>query len=147
VQARRPGVTLTIVGRGAPPAVEALGRRPGVRVTGWVDDLVSLLAEAEVAIAPLLSGGGTNLKVIEALAAGRAVVTTPFGAQGLDVTDRAQLFVADGAEEFAARVEELLGDEQLRRRLGTAGRERAAARYDWDVVGGLMYAALERWLT
>jgi glycosyltransferase involved in cell wall biosynthesis len=143
VRMARPGVTLTVVGRGAPAE---LRRFEGVITTDWVEDVAPYLASAPVAIAPLRSGGGTNLKVIEALAAGRGLVATSFGAKGLDVVAGEHLLVADRPQQFAEAVIALLGDRALCSRLGTAGRELAQARYDWAVLARSMHASLERWL-
>jgi glycosyltransferase involved in cell wall biosynthesis len=139
-------VRLRIIGREPPPAVARLGERPNVAVTGWVEDLRPELAAAAVVVAPLRSGGGTKLKVIEALAAGRPVVTTTVGAEGIDVRDGEHLLIADTPDAFAAAVRRLLEDPELAARLAAAGRERARARYDWDRLAGTLDASLREWL-
>jgi glycosyltransferase involved in cell wall biosynthesis len=147
VRAERPDVTFTIVGRGAPESVQALASHPGVTLTGWVEDVVPYMEAAQVAVAPLRMGAGSNLKVIEALAAGRPLVATRRAAQGFDVHDGEDLLVADESGDFARAVLQLLGDEKLRLRLGTRGRALAQADYDWDALAERMNAALEEWLT
>ena len=146
VRAARPGTTLTIVGPGAPPAVEALAADPNVTLTGWVEDVAAELEAAQVAVAPLRSGAGSNLKVIEALAGGRPLVATSHAAEGFHVRDGEHLLVADEPREFANAVIRLLEDEVLRTRLGATGRA-LAKRYDWDVLAQRMYDALAEWLT
>jgi glycosyltransferase involved in cell wall biosynthesis len=129
-----PHVTLTIVGRNPSPAVRALERVPGVHVTGTVDDVRPFLSEAELYIVPLRVGGGTRLKIFEALAMGKAVLSTTVGAEGLDVADGGEIELADTPEAFAARVLALLGDPARRHALGTSGRDLVERRYSWPVI-------------
>lgn len=107
----------------------------GIECTGFVDDLRPHLSTAWLALAPIFAGGGTRLKILEAMAAGTPVVATSKGAEGIDVTDGEQLLIADDAAAFAARVVALLGDAALRARLSHAARRLVAERYDWDVIG------------
>ncbi|WP_036725097.1 glycosyltransferase family 4 protein [Patulibacter minatonensis] len=146
VRVRRPDATLQLVGGGAPPEVEALGTLEGVDVTGRVPALEPVLARAEVAVAPLLSGGGTKLKVLEALAAGRPLVATPVGAEGIEVTHGEHLLVAADAPAFARAVVDLLNDRPAAISLAERGRTLVAERYDWSAVGGRMDAVLRDWL-
>jgi glycosyltransferase involved in cell wall biosynthesis len=146
IRAARPGARLAVVGREPPPAVARLAREPGIEVTGWVESLEPQLAAAQVSIAPLRSGGGTKLKVLEALAAGRPLVATPVAAAGIDVTDGEHLLVRDDAGAFADAVLGLLGAPARRTALAVAGRERVAALYDWPVLAGAMHESLARWL-
>jgi glycosyltransferase involved in cell wall biosynthesis len=139
-------VSLRIVGRNPPPAVARLGEEPNVAVTGWVDDLRPELARAAVVVAPLRSGGGTKLKVVEALAAARPVVATSVGAEGIDVRDGEHLLIADTPEDFAAAVRRLLDDPGLAARIGAAGRRRVRERYDWELVVERLDASLRGWL-
>jgi glycosyltransferase involved in cell wall biosynthesis len=106
-----------------------------VILAGYVDDIKSLIASCTVALAPLWSGGGTRLKILEAMAIGTPVVATSKGAEGLDAKPGKHLFVADEPEEFAECVLRLLSDGELRRHLAASGNELVRARYDW---GGVM---------
>ncbi len=146
VCARRPDVRLSVVGRGAPPAVARLAEDPAIEVLGWVDDLRPRLSGTAVSIAPIRSGSGTNLKVVEALAAGRPLVATPLAAAGIDVRPGTDLLVAGDPDEFARAVVRLLEDRELAERLAASGRERVLARYDWSAMARVMHASLERWL-
>jgi glycosyltransferase involved in cell wall biosynthesis len=146
IRAARPDTSLAVVGREPPPAVARLAREPGIEVTGWVESLEPQLAAAQVAVAPLRSGGGTKLKVLEALGAGRPLVATPVAAAGIDVADGEHLLVRDDPAAFADAVLALLGDPARRTALAVAGRERVAARYDWPVLAGAMHESLARWL-
>lgn len=147
LRARRPGVTLTVVGRNPPRRIQALANDPAIEVTGWVDDLAPYQEAAAVAIAPLRSGSGTKLKVLEALGVGRPLVATSVGAEGLDVADGVHLLVRDDPQAFADGVAELLEDRERAAALARAGRELVVARYDWDVLAELMHRSLRRWLS
>lgn len=126
----RPDTTVTVVGHGLERDLDSL-RRPGVTVTGWVSDVRGYVAEATVAVVPIRIGGGTRLKVVEALAMGKAVVSTSIGCEGIDVVDGEHLVVADASDAFASQVCRLLSNPRLRRRLGDAGHELAVNRYSW----------------
>ncbi|MBJ7329688.1 MAG: glycosyltransferase [Solirubrobacteraceae bacterium] len=146
IRRSEPDARLTVVGRGAPADVEQLAAAdPAIDLLGWVDDLTPLLASAAVALAPLRSGGGTRLKIVEALAAGRAMVSTTIGAEGIDVTDDVHLRIADDAAGFAEVVVELLRDREARVRLAEAGRGRARERYDWTAIADGFAASLAGW--
>lgn len=130
IKRRHPDVKLLIVGP-APPA--SLLRRAGddVALTGMVEDIRPFLARATAIVAPLRIGGGTRLKILEALAMGKATVSTTIGAEGLDVTDGRDILLADTAPAFAEQVGRVLDDAALARRLGAAGRALVERRYEW----------------
>ena len=130
VVARRPETKLLVVGRRPPEAVTAL-RGANVEVLGAVDDLRPWLARATALVVPLRIGGGTRLKILEAMAAGKAVVSTSLGAEGLDVVRGRDLLVADGAAGLAGEVLRVLDSPDLATRLGGAARI-AAQRYRWS---------------
>jgi sugar transferase (PEP-CTERM/EpsH1 system associated) len=130
-----PGVTLTVVGRNPSPRVAALGRRdPAVRITGSVPDVRSYIERAALFVVPLRIAGGTRLKIYEAMAMEKAVVSTSVGAEGLPVRDGVDIVLADEPETFAAAVTRLLND---RRRAEGLGRHAAAvvrAEFGWSRV-------------
>jgi glycosyltransferase involved in cell wall biosynthesis len=109
---------------------------------GFVADLTATYAKARVVIVPLLSGAGTRLKVVEGIAQGRPVVSTTLGASGVDVVADRDILIADSPEMFVHRCEEVLTDDALAQRLAAAGRARAEAVYDWDVIAALAAAKL-----
>jgi glycosyltransferase involved in cell wall biosynthesis len=118
-----PGVRLTLVGGDAPPVVCALAQ-DDVLVTGYVPAVEPYLARAQVVVAPVRLGGGMRMKVLQAMAAGKAVVTTPLGAAGLGVPGQPlPLAIADDAASFTAAVAQLLASNTDRQALGTAARE------------------------
>jgi glycosyltransferase involved in cell wall biosynthesis len=115
-----------------------------VEVTGAVPQIGPYFERATIVVVPLLSGGGTRLKILEAFAAGRAVVSTTIGAEGLDVGHEEHLLVADGAETFAAETTRLLRDGALRARRAGAARRLAEERYDWKILGEQLAEALRK---
>jgi sugar transferase (PEP-CTERM/EpsH1 system associated) len=134
IRAAAPDVNLAVVGKDPPPAVQALaGER--VLVTGTVPDVRPWLRSAAVVVVPLRVGGGTRLKILEALATGRAVVSTSLGCEGLEVTPGEDILVADTPEAFAEAVVRCLREPALRARLGAAGRALVERRYRWETIG------------
>jgi len=134
IRSRVPDVTFTIVGKTPSTTIRSLATRFGhIKVTGEVDDVRPNLARAAVAVVPLLSGGGTRLKILEAMAAGRAVVSTSVGAEGLELQNGRDLLLADTPSDFAAACVALLHDVARRRGLESNGRQAVVEKYDWRV--------------
>ncbi|MCW5853036.1 MAG: glycosyltransferase [Anaerolineae bacterium] len=129
--AEHPTAHVALVGRDPAPTVQALAS-PRVTVTGWVPDTRPYMASATVFVAPLRVGGGTRLKLLEALAMGCPIVSTSQGAEGLDLSGAARL--ADDADAFAHVAAQLIQDEARRAALGQAARRLALARYDWRAI-------------
>jgi len=133
VRARLPAASLLLVGRDPTAKVRALTGH-GIAVSGSVPDVGPYLARARVATAPLRAGGGSRLKILEALAAGRPVVATSVGAEGLlDLAGRG-LVVADSAAAFADALVSLLDDRTLAERLGLRGHDAVRGTYSWDTT-------------
>jgi glycosyltransferase involved in cell wall biosynthesis len=130
---RYPHVRLCIVGRKPPESISAY-RSANVEVTGVVDDVRPWLERADVVVVPLRIGGGTRLKILEAMAMGKAVVSTALGAEGLAVTPEHDLLVADDAPAFVAQIGRLLDDPALRLRVGASARRLVASRYSWKAA-------------
>lgn len=116
---------------GANPPREAVG--PNVEALGRVPDLLGILRDAAVCIAPLQQGSGTRIKILTYLAAARAVVATAKACEGLDVRDGRDLLIRDGKEEFGQAVRQLLDEPETRRGLGAAGRTLVESAFDWRV--------------
>lgn len=126
-----PEARLYLVGRRPSPAVRRLQEIPGIQVVGEVPDVRPYLAGATVYVAPLRAGGGTRLKILEAMAMGKAIVSTPMGCDGLAVVDGEHVWLADGAA-FASAMIALAQNAALRKALGEAARRLVVARYDWE---------------
>ena len=144
VRARHPQVEVAIVGNHPEERVRALARIPGVQVTGLVPDVEPWLRSAAVVLVPIRFGGGTRLKILEALRCERAVVSTTAGCAGLGPESGKHLLVADGEVAFAGAVVELLQDPERRRRLGRDGRAWAEAHYDWNRIGDQLLSTIEQ---
>lgn len=125
---------LSIVGGGAPAAVQALGRQRGIEVLGRVDDVRPHLARAAMLVLPLRAGAGTKVRIFTAMAMAKVVLTTPLGAEGWDGAPGEELVVASGAEAFAAEAVALLRDPDRRARIGQAARARVVRDYDWRAL-------------
>ena len=132
---RLPDVTLTVVGRNPPAAIRALAARdPRLRVTGSVPDVRPYMEAAPVFVVPLRVGGGTRLKIFEALAMERALVSTTIGAEGLPLVDGQHARIADRAEDFARQVIDLLSEPARAARMGQSGAAYVRERFGWDGV-------------
>lgn len=140
VLAAVPSAMLRIVGRRPPPAIASLAGG-AIEVTGTVPSVVEHLHAAAVVIVPLRIGGGTRLKIYEAMAARRPVVATAIGAEGLDYRSGGDIVVADSSGDFANAVIGLLRDPARRSAVGLAAQARAA-KYDWPNVVGTFAATL-----
>ncbi|MFN8487859.1 MAG: glycosyltransferase [Caldilineaceae bacterium] len=131
VQAQMPEVRLTITGEHAnlplPPA-------SNLTLTGFVDDVRPLVAQAWISVAPLRIGGGTRIKILEAMALGTPVVATAKGAEGLDVQPGEQLLLADTPEAFAQAIIRLCKEPGLRQQLANQARRMISAQYDWTAT-------------
>jgi len=131
VQRHMPDSTVLIAGRGAPSRLLQAYQSERTKFLGFVEDLDRLLQEASVVVAPLLSGGGIKIKVLEAMARGCPVVTTSIGAEDIGAVDGEDILVADNAESFAASVVSVMRDASLRCKLGKNAAELVRKRFSW----------------
>ena len=132
IRKQLPDIILSIVGRRPKDSLrQRLRNIPGVAFHGEVEDVRPFLSAAAVVVVPLRIGGGSRLKILEALAAGKAVVSTSIGAEGLELNNGEHLLIADHPKEFAQKVLELLQSPERRHRLGQAGQQRIIECYDW----------------
>jgi glycosyltransferase involved in cell wall biosynthesis len=145
IRRRMPKAKLVVVGRRPSKRLQALAKSSdGVQVTGEVTDIRPYVEHASVYVVPLRVGGGTRLKIFEAMAMGKPVVSTSIGAEGLPVQHDVDIILADGAEEFANRVVELLGDPGGRHRLGHAARRLVEQNYSWSSASAQFDGVLSR---
>src|SRR5262245_1734963 len=129
-----PTVSFAVVGRRPSARVRAVADRAGILVTGTVDDVRPYIAESAVYVVPLRAGGGTRLKIFEALAMQKPVVSTVVGAEGLALTSGEEFVAADDPQTFACEVIALLRDPLRRRALGRAGRKLVETYYSWPQI-------------
>jgi sugar transferase (PEP-CTERM/EpsH1 system associated) len=134
IRAERPNATFQVVGRNPTPAIRELARVPGVEIVGTVPDIRPHLREAAIVVVSLLVGGGTRLKIFEAFAMQKAVVSTPLGSEGLEVTDGRHLQNAESADELAEAVIALLRDNARRAAMGDAARALVVEKYSAESV-------------
>jgi glycosyltransferase involved in cell wall biosynthesis len=131
IAAVHPNASLKIIGGQAPPSLLKLAR-PGIELTGFVSDLRPHLSEAAVVVVPLRLGGGTRLKIVEAMAMGKAIVSTSLGAEGIEAVPGRDLMVEDQPAAFAEAVNRLLAEPSLVTRIGQAARALAVQRFAWS---------------
>jgi GT2 family glycosyltransferase/glycosyltransferase involved in cell wall biosynthesis len=129
-----PAVQLTIVGGGAPPEVRELARDPSVQVTGYVEDVRDFYRSHAVLAAPILTGAGVRVKVLEAMAAGIPVVTTTIGAEGIRCQEGRDLLIADTPDQFATAVAGLLTDVDAAATMACNARRVVEQHYDWSII-------------
>ena len=141
IRREEPRTTFSIIGRAPTPAVRRLAEASGIEVTGRVDDVRPHVARGGIYVVPLRIGGGTRLKIFEAMAMGRAVVSTTVGAEGLPVRDGHDIVLADDPAGFAQAVVRLMRDGLERERLERAARQTVEG-YGWPVVAGDLESAL-----
>lgn len=134
VRAAMPDLTFTVVGRNPTPEVSALSGSDGMEITGRVRDVRPYCREALIAVVPLRIGGGSRLKILEAMAASLPVVSTSLGAEGLEARHDENLLIADTDDAFSEAVLRLCREASTRERLAKAGLNLVASRYDWPVV-------------
>ncbi|HJR76035.1 MAG TPA: glycosyltransferase family 4 protein [Nitrospiraceae bacterium] len=140
----QPRAKLQIVGRRPPDWLEAIGEtEPAIEVTGFVEDVRPYFRGAAVCVCPILSGGGTRLKILDSLAMGVPVVSTQFAASGLDLEDGKHLLFGETEAQFAEHTVRLLSNPTMRATLASAGAERVNQLYSWSVVGQPLLDAYE----
>jgi glycosyltransferase involved in cell wall biosynthesis len=144
VRALVPGVCLSIVGAEPTPEISALAAPDEVIVTGWVEDTRLYLAEASLAVFPIRLGVGIRNKILESMAMGKAVVTTPLGAAGLHPRHGENIWVASSVEDFAQAIVTLLRDPPMAARMGLQAREFIEREYSWSAAAARQTLSYDR---
>ncbi len=135
IRGQCPEVSLEVVGRSPSRKLQDLARREkSMHLTGWVEDIRPFVARGAVCIVPLRIGGGTRLKIFEAMAMSKAVISTTLGAEGLPVRHAENILLADSPHDFARSVISLLRDSNQRNRLGSSARALVQEKYSWPKV-------------
>ena len=144
VKAAAPQARLTIVGMNPTEKLYRLSADlPDVTITGFVPDVRDLLARAPVYICPMLDGGGTRLKILDALSLAKAIVATPMAVEGIEIHDGEHALVRPFGPDFVLGILALLDSPSLRSRLAQAARSLALSRYDWAAISAAHRTALE----
>jgi sugar transferase (PEP-CTERM/EpsH1 system associated) len=134
IRAQVPDVRFLVVGQRPHRRLDGLRRNPAITLTGWVEDVRPYFADATVYVAPLRMGGGTRLKLLEAMAMQKPIVATSLGAEGYPVRNGRELILADTPAAFAGAVTSLLDGEERRAELGRTARAFVEAHYDWRAI-------------
>ncbi len=146
IRKRDPRLRWRLIGKNEHAVQDLVAGVEGIEVTGAVEDAVRELARAKVVVVPLLAGSGTRIKILEAWAAARAVVSTTLGAEGLPVIEGQDILLADRPAQMIEAVCRLLRDEDLRKRLGQAGRRLLEERFSWPAAWEQLEQSLAVWL-
>jgi glycosyltransferase involved in cell wall biosynthesis len=143
VKAKAPDATLTVIGKNPPKwLVDCSKNDPSVRVLGFVENAQSIISSASVCICPVRQGSGTRLKLLEYMSAGKAVVTTTAGCEGVEVSHKEHVLIADTELEFAKSVLYLLRNEKERNRMGKNASGLVRKKYDWDKLRKLFISTV-----
>lgn len=142
VKVKIPDIKFYIIGQDPPrELINIASEDNGIKVLGYVDDIRPFVAKSAIYVVPLRVGGGTRLKVLDALAQGKAIVSTSIGSEGIEVTDRTNIYLEDTSEGFASSIIELINDDKKRKELGRQARKLAEERYAWpSIAEGLIQA-------
>lgn len=143
IRGERPGVRLRITGRTDGVELGWLQGEAGIELTGYLEDVRPAVAESWLSIAPLRSGSGTRLKILEAMALGAPVVATHKGAEGLEVTPGKDILIADEPYDFAWQCLNLLENARLRQEIAAQARALVEAKYGWEAIGEKFCALVE----
>jgi glycosyltransferase involved in cell wall biosynthesis len=139
---RRPRIRVTVVGRNPPPWLTQLGQTdPRLNITGFVDDVRPYFRQATLYICPIRSGGGTRLKILDALAMGMPLISTTFACSGIAVEGERHVLLADTPRAFTDQVIRALDDRTLRERLAKEGHDHVSRHFAWSVVGANLHEA------
>jgi glycosyltransferase involved in cell wall biosynthesis len=131
-----PDVKMTVIGREPPAEIMSLARNDEhFRVTGFVDDVRPYIDKTMVYVCPIQDGGGTRLKVLDALAMGKPIVAHPIALEGIDIEPEKHVLVARTPEEFVSQIVRLFRDSSLYRRLSEEGRRLVLEKYDFEKIG------------
>ena len=133
------------MGKNPTNAVRELPNRDkSITVTGFVEDVRPYMEKSAVFIVPLRIGSGTRLKILEALAMSKAIVSTSIGCEGIELNDSEHILIADEPEKFAVKVVEFLEDKAKRVAFGKSGRRLVERQYSWDIIGRLINEKIDR---
>jgi len=144
IKAKEPNVEFYAIGQDPPPELVQISQRDRqVIVTGYVDDIRPFVSKASVYVVPLRVGGGTRLKILDAMAMGKVIVSTSIGCEGLKVSNGKNILISDDPAEFAKKTLELLRNQGKRNSLGRAARELVESEYSWETIGKILQHVYE----
>lgn len=136
IESEIPDISFTLIGRQPLKEIVRLSHKKGnIEVLGFVDDVRPYLAQASTFIVPIRIGGGTRLKILDAFACGKAVVSTSMGCEGLEVKAGTNILIGDSPRQFADQVIKVCSDATLMKSLGKEGRKLVEEKYTWKMIG------------
>ncbi|MBE0673006.1 MAG: glycosyltransferase [Anaerolineales bacterium] len=136
IKKKHPDMRFTIIGNNPPvKLMEIAGNDKNIELLGYVDDVRPYFANAMISVCPIKDGGGTRIKILDALSMGMPIVSTSIGCEGIDVTPGADVFIADTPEEFADKVDHIVSDTCKRQSMGKNARKTAEENYSWKAIG------------
>ena len=131
-----PDMRLTIIGNNpSSKLVEIAGNDSNIQLLGYVDDVRPYFSKALISVCPIIDGGGTRIKILDALAMGMPIISTSIGCEGIDVTPGDDVLIADTPEEFVEKVEKIVSDVGIRKRMCVNARKTAENKYSWNAIG------------
>jgi glycosyltransferase involved in cell wall biosynthesis len=143
LRAEVPAATFDVVGAGAPPTLKELAARSaGVTLHGYVPEIRPLLGRAALYVCPIRDGGGTKLKILDALSMEKCIVAHAVACEGIAVTPEIDVVYAESAGDFVAQIKRLFADPERRRTMGAAARQLAVDKYSFKAIGARFTAAL-----
>lgn len=135
IKRKVPQAVINLAGKSISPKILALGKKdPDFKVHGFVPDIRPLLDRSAVYVVPLRIGGGTRLKILDAMAMGKAIVSTSKGCEGLSLTDGQEILIADSPLEFAEKVAWLINNPEKRKTIGAHARQKVISDYNWEKI-------------
>lgn len=135
IRAEVPDLSMNVIGRNPNRIIKEFAQcEPGFQPLGFQEDVRPHVTKAAVYVVPIRVGGGTRLKILDAMAMGKAVVSTSIGCEGIDVMDGVDIVIADTAKEFASKTVQLLSDSAMREEIGRNARKKAVERYSWKMI-------------
>ena len=138
IQDKEKGVKCLIIGQNPSKQLQRLADETGAEMLGFVEDVRPFLARAGLMIVPIRIGSGTRLKILSAMAMGKAVVSTSVGCEGIEARDGQEVLIADTPDDMARQVVEVLRNPDIRKRLGENGRKLVEEKYSWAIIGRIM---------
>lgn len=145
IKAKEPDVKFYAIGQDPPPELLKIAENDlKVIVTGYVDDIRPFVSKAAVYVVPLRVGGGTRLKILDAMAMGKAIVSTSIGCEGLEVSNLENILIVDNPSDFAEKTLDLLRNRRKRNELGIAARRLVESKYSWEKIGSTLQQVYER---
>jgi sugar transferase (PEP-CTERM/EpsH1 system associated) len=135
IKKKHPDLRFTIIGNNPPAKLaEIAGKDGNIELLGYVDDVRPFFADAMISVCPIMDGGGTRIKILDALAMGMPIVSTSIGCEGINITPGADVLIADTPEEFAAKIDSIIKDANKRHSMSKNARKTAEENYSWKAI-------------